>query len=94
MITVKFFGMLRFDSGISSLLIDKGTVRQEFSDGEAFTVKQALNEVKRQCPNISEQQLQEAILFINKQQVTGPKRFSIVLKDGDELALLSPAGGG
>jgi len=36
----------------------------------------------------------QAIMFVNKQHISGNKRFSEVLKDGDELALLSPASGG
>ncbi|MCB8817456.1 MoaD/ThiS family protein [Desulfosporosinus shakirovi] len=33
-------------------------------------------------------------MFVNKQHINGKKRFSVLLKDGDELALLSPSSGG
>ena len=82
MITVKFFGLMSVDCSIKQLLVKEGTVRQ------------VLNEIRQSCPNISEQDLIEAIMFVNKQQISGNKRFSVVLKAGDELALLSPASGG
>ena len=82
MITVKFFGLISVESNIRQLFVKEGTVRQ------------ALNEVMQSCPSISEQQLMQLIMFVNKQHISGNKRFSVVLKDGDELALLSPASGG
>lgn len=82
MITVKFFGLISVENNVRQLLVKEGTVRQ------------VLNEVMQSCPNISEQQLRQTIMFVNKQHISGNKRFSIVLKDGDELALLSPASGG
>ena len=82
MITVKFYGLISIDSNIRQLLLKEGTVRQ------------VLNEVKQSCPMISEEQLIQAIMVINKQHISGYKRFSVVLRDGDELALLSPVSGG
>ncbi len=82
MITVKFFGLISVDSNIRQLLVKEGTVRQ------------VLNEVIESCPDISEQQLTQVIMFVNKQHISGNKRFSVLLRDGDELALLSPASGG
>jgi len=82
MITVKFFGLISVDSNIRQLSIQEGTVRQ------------ALNEVLQSCPSISEQQLRQLIMFVNKQHISGNKRFSVVLKEGDELALINPASGG
>ena len=82
MITVKFFGLISVDSNIRQLFVKEGTGRQVF------------NEVMQSCPSITEQQLRQLIMFVNKQHISGNKRFSVVLKDGDELALLSPASGG
>jgi molybdopterin converting factor small subunit len=82
MITVKFFGLISVDSNIKQMLVKEGTVRQ------------VLNEVIQNCPNIKEQSIMQSILFLNKQNITGRKCFSMVLKDGDELALLSPISGG
>ena len=82
MITVKFYGLISVDSNIRQLPVKEGTVRQ------------VLNEVIRSCPDISEQQIMQVIMFVNKQHISGNKRFSVLLRDGDELALLSPASGG
>ncbi len=82
MITVKIYGLISVDNSIGQLQIPKGTVRQ------------VLNEVIRLYPGISNEQLMQSIMFINKKQVMGSRRYSIVLKDGDELALLNPVGGG
>lgn len=82
MITVKFFGLLRVNNNIKQLRVKEGTVRQ------------VLDEVMRLHPSITEQQLKQAIMVINKKQITGNKRFSIKLKEGDELVFLSPASGG
>lgn len=82
MITVKFFGLISVDSDIRQVSVQEGTVRQ------------ALNEVLQSCPSLSEQQLRQLIMFVNKQHISGNKRFSVVLQEGDELALISPASGG
>lgn len=82
MITVKFFGLISVEANVRHLLVKEGTVRQ------------VLNEIEEKCPEFSEQQIIQSVMFINKKQVSGNKRFSIVLKNGDELALLSPLCGG
>lgn len=82
MMTVKFYGLISVDSNTRQLLLKEGTVRQVF------------NEVLQSCPNISEQQLMQTVMFVNKQHVSGKKRFSLILKDGDELAFISPSSGG
>lgn len=82
MITVKFFGMV--GSGKSIVEIDR----------DEITVNQVFQVILKDYPEFTEKQLEQAVLFVNRQQITGRKRLSIVLKDSDELALLSPASGG
>jgi len=82
MITVKFFGLISIDTNMRQIFANEGTVRD------------VLDQVKQSCPDISEQQLKQAVLFVNKEQISGNKRFSVMLNDGDELALLSPGSGG
>lgn len=82
MITVKFFGLISIDYNIRQLTVREGKV----SD--------VLKEIIQRRPDISEQQLIQAIMMINKKPVSGKKRLSTELKDGDELVLLSPVSGG
>lgn len=82
MITVKFFGLVGLDSNLRRLAVKEGTIRQ------------TLDQVMQGCPGISEQQLLSAVMFVNGRQVKGSRRFAVKLKDGDELALLSPICGG
>lgn len=82
MVTVKFFGLISVDNNIKQL------------DAKPGTVRDVLKEVKQNYPNVTEEQLVQAVMFINKENIDGNKRFSIILKDGDELALLSPSSGG
>jgi molybdopterin converting factor small subunit len=82
MITVKFFGMLSVDYKLKELQVEAGTIEQ------------VLEEIKDIYPEIPKTQLRQAMMFVNQQQVTGNKRFLLALKDGDELAFLSPASGG
>ena len=82
MITVKFFGLISVDYNIRQLHVKAGTVRQ------------VLKEIRHSCPDISEEQLLQVVMFINKQHISGNKRLSVVLKEGDELVLISPASGG
>lgn len=82
MIIVKFFGLISVEADIRQLTVKDGTVRQ------------VLNQVKEKYPDFTDQQIKNAVMFINKEQVSGNKRFSIILRDGDELALLSPLSGG
>ncbi len=82
MITVKFFGLISVEFNIKQLLVKAGPVKQIF------------REVMQRNPNISEQQLMQLIMFVNKQHISGNKRLSMILEDGDELVLISPTSGG
>jgi molybdopterin converting factor small subunit len=82
MITVKFFGLISIDSNIRKLTARAGTVAE------------VIKEILQQCPNLSEKQLKAAVIVINSKQITGIKRFTTSLQDGDELVFLTPASGG
>lgn len=82
MITVKFFGLISVDYNIRQILVKEGSV------------KQALEEIRKNCPHIPEQHLMKALLFVNKHHLSGNKRLFVILKDGDELALINPSSGG
>jgi len=82
MVTVKFFGLISVDYNIRQLTVKAGKV----SD--------AIKEIIRQRPDISEGQLIQAVMVINKKPVSGRKRLFIELEDGDELVFLSSVSGG
>lgn len=82
MITVKFFGLISIDSNVKNL------------SAKAGTVAEVIKEILQQCPNISERQLKDAVIVINSKQISGIKRFTTYLQDGDELVFLTPSSGG
>lgn len=82
MIIVKFFGLISVDYNLRQLTLKDGKVSH------------ILNEIVKLYPNISRNQLMQCTMFVNNKPIHGKKDFSMVLKDGDELALLSPSSGG
>ena len=59
---------------------------------EAKNVRMALNQAT--AMGVDKTLLSGALIFVNNRQLSGVMRLSRRLNDGDELALLSPAGGG
>jgi len=82
MITVKFFGLLSVNHAIKKIGMKEGTVQD------------ILTQVIRLYPGITEKQLKQSIMIINKKQVTGSKRFTVELQPGDELVFLNSSSGG
>jgi len=82
MITVKFFGLLSVNHAIKKIEMKEGTVQD------------ILTQVIRLYPGITEKQLKQSIMIINKKQVTGSKRFTVELQLGDELVFLNSSSGG
>lgn len=82
MVTVKFFGLLNVDNNIKHLTVDDG----KFKD--------VIEEIITKCPIITKKQLLSSVIFINKKQVASKKSLSITLKNGDEIAFISPSSGG
>ena len=80
MITVRLFGLLSQYDGPRQFSIEAKTVREALNMAAGLGVDKEL--------------LRGAAIFINNQPLTGARRFGRALRDGDELALLTPAGGG
>jgi len=80
MITIGLFGILSEYDG-----------PRQFSV-EAKTVRQALKLMVKM--GVDHDHLRGALIFLNNRPLAGTRRLSCKLEDGDELALLSPAGGG
>ncbi|MBE0450886.1 MAG: MoaD/ThiS family protein [Clostridia bacterium] len=82
MFEIKFFGWIRNEVGVSKLTMSERTVIE------------TLEEIIKTYPQIDKTHLMNSILFINKKPIIGKKRLTMILKDGDELAILSPVSGG
>jgi len=80
MVTVKLYGLLSEYGGQRQFSADVKTVRQALKLAADMGADQNL--------------LHGALLFVNGRPLTGIRRLSCKLTEGDELALLSPAGGG
>ena len=80
MVTVRLFGLLQEKFGKSRL------------DAKAGTVREVLSCIAK--TEAEEKLLQSCVMFINNKPLRGAARLAAKLRDGDELALLPPAGGG
>lgn len=82
MVTVKFFNLIRSNHGVQQLTLSPGTIEN------------IMIEIRNIHPQITMQELHDAILFINKQKVMHLKRFKEIVKDGDEIVFTNFVGGG
>ena len=82
MITVKFFGLLSVNHDINKIEMEEGKVQD------------ILTKIIQLYPGITEKQLKQSIMIINKKQVSGNKRFVVELEPGDELVFLNSSSGG
>ena len=79
-VKVRLFGLLSVYRGPREFCIEAKTVRDVISHLVDMGADKKL--------------LHNALMFINDQPLTGTRRLGRRLSDGDEIALLSPAGGG
>ena len=80
MITVKLFGLLCEYTGQRQFTV------------KAKTVREAIRKAAEM--GIDKKQMHGALIYLNDMPLTGARRLSTKLSDGDELALLSPVSGG
>ena len=78
MITVKFYGLLRIESGVKELML------------QAETVKELCDIIPKVCSAISPADLKSCVAIVNGKRVNGRKK----LNDGDIVQFFSPAAGG
>ena len=78
MITVKFFGILRIESGIKELPLDVTNVKELYKALCAHTNR------------ISAKELERCVVLINGQEAKKHSK----LQDGDQVTFLSPVAGG
>jgi molybdopterin converting factor small subunit len=82
MITVRVFGLTRLLIKVNRLELDANSVR------EALEIISSLYE------NITLKELKNCVIFVNGTNMLELKRFNTKVKDGDEIQILSPIGGG
>lgn len=82
MITVRVFGVTRLLLKVSRLEID------------ADSVIDSLKIISNLYENITLKELKSCIIFVNGINMMQLKRFNTKIKDGDEIQIFSPIGGG
>lgn len=82
MIKVRFFGFIRSQIGLSYAEID------------ADRIDEALKLICKEYRNIKLDTLKDSLIFVNSINIADLKRFKTVLKEGDEVMILSPVAGG
>ena len=84
MVTVKLFGLFRLDTGLKTLSVEAGSVK------ELYPI--LLAEAKKAKPDtrVTAGDIDGCIVVINGKQA----RKSSPLKDGDQVSLMSPVCGG
>ncbi|MDF2530658.1 MAG: putative molybdopterin converting factor, subunit 1 [Clostridia bacterium] len=82
MVNVRFFGILRFDTKVSSAMI------------EAENIDDLLKILDAKYDKINMHQLRNTIIFVNGVNMNELKRYRTKLEDGDEVLFLSPVSGG
>lgn len=78
MIELRFYGLLRLESGIKSLCIEAGSIKELYA------------RIEETHPALTQDKLKNSIVLINGQRAKGNAR----LKSGDVVQFLSPSAGG
>ena len=84
MVTVKLFGLFRLDTGLKTLNVEAGSVR------ELYPILLAEAKKVRPDTKITAADIDGCIVVVNGKQA----RKSSPLKDGDQVSLMSPVCGG
>lgn len=82
MIKVRFFGFIRSQVGVSSIVIS------------ANNVDEALKLISNKYEDIKLSTLKNSLIFVNSVDIGNLRMFKTALKEGDEVMILSPTAGG
>lgn len=82
MITVRVFGVTRLLIKVNKIEID------------ASSVADALKRINKLYESITLKELRSCVIFVNGTNIVYLKRFRTKIKDGDEMQIFSPVGGG
>ena len=92
-VTIKLFGVLRMDTHLANEKVQAEKLTDIFSllNERADALYRERAAAKPGLPHPAPLSFHDAIVYINGDRCTGKRR---LLKDGDEIWLLSPASGG
>lgn len=85
MITVKLFGLFRLDTGIKQITVEKASTVQDL-----YPILLEKAKEKNPRTKVTAKDIDGCIIVVNGKQT----KKSCVLKDGDEVHLMSPVCGG
>ena len=81
-VKVKFMNLLRSRHNVESLYVTPGTIES------------IIEEICTQVPDITEKELEDAVMFINRQKVMHLNRKKEIVNAGDEIVFTNFVGGG
>jgi len=82
LVIVKFFGLIRSQYNVTQLEVTSGTIHE------------IMDFILKSFPHMKNEDLHEAVLFINNEKVMNLNRFSRQVHDGDEVVFTNFVGGG
>lgn len=82
MVIIRYFGLTRF-------LIQKNS-----DEVEAKRVDELLEKISKKYEEITLKDIKNSVIFVNRTNIVDLNVFKTKLKDGDEVYILSPLGGG
>lgn len=83
MVRVRFFGLYRLDLKTDEISL------------EAATVSELIKKLAEKFPPLKTKDFKDGVIFLNGEMIFKyKKKYRTVLKDGDEVMIMSPASGG
>lgn len=82
MVRVTFYNLLRSRHNLKELKV------------EATTMRELVSAIQKRYPQVTSEELNQAVLFINQKKVMHLRRFDERLRDGDKVVFTNFVGGG
>ncbi len=82
MVTVKFFNLIRSRYKVTEVNVKPGTIHS------------VIEQILSIYPHIPKTELEQAVLFVNREKVMHLKRFYETVQSGDEIVFTHFVGGG
>lgn len=82
MVTIKFYGLIRSNHRIETMQVKPGTLRE------------VINQIQVEHPQISDHEFLTAVVFINQTKVMHMNRLAVKVNENDEIVFTNFVGGG